>query len=61
MSGPNIDSNLRQSAREPALKEWRRPALRKLPIDATAGSTAKASGAQNDGSGTKSGDVSNLS
>ena len=61
MTGPNIDRNMRQSVRESAQKEWRTPSLRKLPIDATAGSTAKAAGAQNDGNTNKSGDVSNVS
>ncbi len=45
----------------PQGREWRCPVLRKLPIAATAGSTNKASGAQNDGNTNKSGDVSNLS
>jgi hypothetical protein len=57
MTGPKNN----QPAHESAQKEWRRPDLRKLPIDATAGSSAKASGAQNDGNTNKSGDVSNLS
>ena len=61
MTEPNSDSNINQSARELAQKEWRRPFLRKLPIEATAGSTGKASGAHNDGSGNKNGDVTNLS
>jgi hypothetical protein len=62
----NIDGNMPKSAqdqstRKLAQKEWHRPSLRKLPIAATAGSTGKAAGAQNDGNTNKSGDVSNLS
>jgi hypothetical protein len=56
--GSNGDSKLAPGL---ARKEWRPPGLRKLPIAATAGSTGKASGANNDGNGTKSGDVSNVS
>ncbi len=64
MTGSN--DNIGQSARdravpELALKEWSPPSLRKLAISATAGSGGKHSGAQNDGTGTKSGDVSNFS
>jgi hypothetical protein len=65
MTGPNIDSPSAPShaERELSKKEWRRPVLRKLPIAATAtgGGTGKSSGAHNDGSGSKSGDVSSLS
>jgi hypothetical protein len=57
MTGLSGDSEIRHIAQ----KEWRRPSLRKLPIAATAGSTAKAFGAQNDGNAAKSGDILNQS
>lgn len=58
---PNGADDMRQSVRELGQKEWRQPILRKLPIAATAGSSGKASGAQNDGNTSKSGDVSHVS
>jgi hypothetical protein len=66
MTEPNLDISMRQSQgdqsrRESAQKEWRRPALRKLPIAATAHSTGKQAGVQNDGNVNKGGDIFNLS
>jgi hypothetical protein len=52
-AGSNSDSNMRESAQ----KEWRRPALRKLQIAATAG--AKRAG--DEGNTKKSGDSDPLS
>jgi hypothetical protein len=42
-------------------KDWHRPTLRKLPIEATAGSVGKAMGPQDDGNTKKVGDVLNFS
>jgi hypothetical protein len=44
-SRPNADSN----PREPTLREWRRPELCKLPIEATSGSTVKPGANNSDG------------
>jgi hypothetical protein len=63
MSGPTSDSQSRQHqlGLELALKEWRRPDLRKLPIAATANSQGKNPSNHDDGNSNKSGDVTNLS
>jgi hypothetical protein len=63
MTGPTIDSQSRQHqlGLKPALKEWRRPDLRKLPIAATAQSHGKTPSVHDDGNSNKSGDVTNLS
>jgi hypothetical protein len=66
MSAPNMESTMRQSARDEARreltqKEWRRPVLRKLPIAETAHTMGKTAGLQDDGMGGKNGDIRNLS
>jgi hypothetical protein len=47
-TGQTNDTNVRDSGQ----KEWRRPVLRKLSIEATAGSTSKTGSANSDGGGT---------
>jgi hypothetical protein len=49
--------NMTEVAREPTKKEWRPPALRRLPIAATSQS-GKATIRANDGGGVGKGDVS---
>jgi hypothetical protein len=51
------DENMTEVSNEPSRREWRRPSLRRLPIEATAGS-GKATIKGNDGQGGGKGDVS---
>ena len=53
------DEKMTEVTCEPAQKEWHQPALRRLPIEATAAS-GKATVAGNDGGGGGKGDVSLL-